>query len=234
MTALRQFRSLIYSIPLCLLATAFLVSGALLTATEDGIQMQRRLFKLWARWILWICRVRVRLNGFDALPTGGPYIFAANHVSLLDAPILIAAIPLDLCFLVKYRFIPVLELFLYRTGQIAIRRANEAEERRTLEEAAESLPNDPRSLIVFPEAHRSTDEATKFRDDPAFLAIASGRPLIPVRIEGVRAALPGKSTLIIGGTVDVYLGEPTSTEGLDPRTVTNQLRGQIAALAHSH
>ena len=231
---LRHLRSVLYTIPLCLLATALLICGGLLTATEDGARAQRALFKCWAQWILWICRLRVRAHGVADLEPDGAYVFASNHTSILDAPILIAAIPNDLCFLVTCRFIPVLELFLRRTGQIGIRRNNATQESRSLEEAADAFSNESRSLVVFPEGHRSAMCRAPFRDDAAHLAISSARPLVPVRVEGVRAALPGKSTLIIGGTVDVYVGSPTPTRGLDARTATNKLRDQIAALAHLH
>jgi 1-acyl-sn-glycerol-3-phosphate acyltransferase len=233
MTALRHLRSLLFTIPLCLLATAFLMFGGLLTATEDGVQMQRALFKRWARWILWICRLRVRVHGLNALQTGRAYIFASNHASLLDAPVLIAAIPDDLCFLVKYRFIPVLELFLFRTGQFAVRRTNDAEARRSIQEAAANLSTESRSLVVFPEGGRSESGLADFRDDAAFLALSSMRRLVPVWLRGTQTALPKNSTLIRGGTVDVYLGEPISTNGLDPRTATNNLRDGIEALAHT-
>ena len=234
MIKMAHLRSFLYTIPLCLIASGLLICGAFLTATEDGVRMQEALFRWWARCILRICRVQLRVRGLDNLQTDLNYVFASNHASLLDVPVLIAAIPNNFRFLVKYRFIPVVELFLHQTGQIPVRRANAAETSRSLEEAAGIFTNQSLSLLVFPEGARSDSGLLEFRDDAAFLSITSGRSLVPVRILGTGDVLPKNSTIIRGGLVHVHIGGPILTTSLDrngPKALTNDLRDHIAALA---
>jgi 1-acyl-sn-glycerol-3-phosphate acyltransferase len=231
---LAYFRSVVYTIPLCSIATAILICGAFLTATQDGVRMQEALFKWWARCILRICRVQLFVHGLENIQANTNYIFASNHASLLDVPVLIAAIPNDFRFLVKYRFIPLVELFLHQTGQIPIRRANPTETNRSLDDAARILSASSRSLLVFPEGDRSDVGLRTFRDDAAFLSITCGRSLVPIRIIGTREILPKNSTIVRGGSVHVYVGNPISTSGLGfrgPKALTDDLRDHIATLA---
>jgi 1-acyl-sn-glycerol-3-phosphate acyltransferase len=65
------------------------------------------------------------------------------------------------------------------------------------------------SVMLFPEGTRSTTgRMSKFRVGPALVAIATGVPVMPVYMEGLREIRPKGSKLMTAGPVTVQIGAP--------------------------
>ena len=131
-----------------------------------------------------LARLLYRIEIAGTVPPG-PVIVAANHESMLDPPLLALAARQPLHFLAKA------ELWRYRPGAwlmdalggIPIRR-----DRRDLLSVgrAEELLHAGESVAIFPQG---TVQGGAWTRGAARLALATGAPLVPVRIVGTKRAL---------------------------------------------
>jgi 1-acyl-sn-glycerol-3-phosphate acyltransferase len=136
---------------------------------------------------------RLRLIGRDNIPTGGPAMLAANHVSILD-PIPIALGPSSLGRTV--RFLAAAEAFrwplvgwgLRRIRQIPIRRG--ARDVGALDRAAVVIRRGALAGI-FPEGRVSDDGRLQpLRRGAARIALAARVPIVPVAVWGTQVRWP--------------------------------------------
>lgn len=158
--------------------------------------------------------VSVDIEGVGNLPDAGNWALVANHTSYLDGMMLVIAIPHDLRFVAKIelrkRF--VAGVFLRRLDTIFVER-NDPRMGATLADAlAEALENGSR-LAVFPEGTFFRNAALLPFHMGVFLAAArSGRPVVPVALEGVRDLLRSESWLLRSGAVTVQVEAPQQAD----------------------
>src|SRR2546430_15951003 len=95
-------RSLLFSTPLLLLATIVLGTVSVVASffDNDG-NTQHLLARLWARILLAVSFIRVRVEGLDGLDRRASYVFVANHASYMDIPALLATLPFQFRFFAK-------------------------------------------------------------------------------------------------------------------------------------
>ena len=113
-------------------------------------------------------------------------MFAANHQSIYDIPILFASIPLQLRIVAKASLgsIPFLGWHLHRTGHLLVDRKNPGAD---IVQKMRRLVSESHSLIVFPEGTRSVDgRVGRFKKGSFLVAINAGLPVVPVSISGSR------------------------------------------------
>jgi len=230
-------RSLLISIPASLGYTAVLVTFSFLILPFATREQQAALFRYWGRCMMWICRVRYRVTGLENLDPRQNYIFASNHISLLDTPLLVSQLPRALCFLAKKELfsVPFMGWYLRHQGHIPIERSDPKATLRSMAEAARVIEQERRSLLAFPEGTRSTDgQMLPFKEGTAMLALRSQTPLLPVAVVGTERIMVAKSLEIRGGQVELRLGAPIPVEGLDVKSrgeLTERLRQAIECLA---
>ena len=167
-----------------------------------------------------------------------PVIFAANHHSHLDTGLLLSLLP---------------ERFRHRTVVAAAadyffdRRAKgtfhalafgavpmeRTKVNRRSAVVATDLLAEGWSLLIFPEGGRSPDGwAQDFRGGAAYLAVRSGRPVVPVYLEGTRHMWPKGQRLPRPHKVTVTFGTPISPDpGEDARRLAARLERSVAVLA---
>ena len=125
-----------------------------------------------------------------------PVIFAANHASHLDTPLLLTTLPArfrhrtvvaaaaDYFFDRRWKAV----LWSFTLAAIPIERARV---NRRSAEVASDLLGDNWNLVIFPEGGRTPDGwAQEFRGGAAYLALRTGAPVIPVYLHGTRHILP--------------------------------------------
>jgi len=129
----------------------------------------------------------------------GPVIFAANHASHVDTPLLLTTLPLEfrhrtiVAAASDYFFDRTWKAVLWSFALAAIPIERSKVNRRSADTAAELL-EDGWNLVIFPEGGRSPDGWTQpFRGGAAYLARRTGRPVVPVYLHGTRH-VAGKST----------------------------------------
>jgi 1-acyl-sn-glycerol-3-phosphate acyltransferase len=174
------------------------------------------------------------LNDIEA-----PVIFAANHASHVDTALLLSSLP------VRFRHRTVVaaaadyffdrrwkaDLFAFSLAAIPIERARV--NRRSADLAAELLADDW-NLVIFPEGGRSPDGwgQTWTPASAAYLAARTGRPVVPVHLDGTRHILPKGGGGLRRTPTTVLFGSPLQPdEGEDVRKFGSRIEAAVAALA---
>jgi 1-acyl-sn-glycerol-3-phosphate acyltransferase len=232
--------SLVFVDPLIILSTIFFGSiSVLVSLFESSGRTQIRVARAWSRSLLRFAGVKVNVDGFGKISASGSYVFAANHLSYMDTPVVLTHIPVQFRFLAKKGLfqIPLLGTHLAQAGHIPVPREDPRAAVKTLVHAAEVVRKKAISVLIFPEGGRSEDgDLQPFKEGAAYIAIKSGVPLVPVAIIGTRKILAVGSATFRRGHVKLLIGDPIPTTGLtlrDRKMLTEEAREQIAAiLAH--
>lgn len=186
----------------------------------------------WARWIAWSSGMRVVTHGRTAIDASRPHIYVANHVSIMDIPAILLAVP-DHGFVAKRELsrVPFFGAAARAVGVVYIDRENRKSAFAAYEEAAEKVRGG-RSLIVFPEGTRGAEYGLReFKKGPFVLAIRSGVPIIPVVIHGTIEVTPNGRLDVTPGTVNIHLLDPVPTAGLSYEArneLAETVRGRMA------
>ena len=228
------FRALLITDPLIIIATAVMGAISLVVSVFDhNGRKQIRVARVWSRMLLRIAGVRVETHGLQKIDPDGAYVFASNHVSYMDTPVVLALIPVQFRFLAKRSLfrIPLLGHHLKRAGHIPVPRDNPREAIRTMAEAGRAVRERGISLLIFPEGGRSADGTLQtFKEGVAYIAIKAGAPVVPIAIEGTMHVVAMHSAIVRPGRVVLHIGDPIPTEGLtlaDRGRLTEQIREQV-------
>jgi 1-acyl-sn-glycerol-3-phosphate acyltransferase len=142
--------------------------------------------RLWSRPIGWIVDhvvYRTAVAGKSNVPAAGPVVFAANHISFLDGPVMFGASPRPMHILVKKEmFKGFIGKVLRGSGQIPVDRAGD----RTALHLGKKLLDAGRCVGILPEGTRGSGSAESISNGVAWLALNSGATVIPVAILGTR------------------------------------------------
>jgi 1-acyl-sn-glycerol-3-phosphate acyltransferase len=176
-----------------------------LQLADQRAHTERGRITLWAgealRQVLLFPALRLvtplTVEGAEHLRGDGPFIFAANHSSHLDAPVILAALPGRLRRRVRvaaaadYFFTNRVKGLLVSTMLNAFAFERKGPGCNASLEEAQRLLRARQSVLIFPEGTRSPDgEMQPFKRGVGTLALADGIPVIPIRIEGARDAWP--------------------------------------------
>jgi len=149
-----------------------------------------------------VAGVRVRTEGLENIPPG-VCIFAANHVSNLDPPAALIAIPRRISFLAKREVfnVPIVGTAL-RLGKIVpVDRSDRDAAIASIDQAVQYV-NEGISFVVFPEGTRSKDGQLKpFKKGTFVMAIQGRVPVVPVSILGSRERMPKGTLATIPGEI---------------------------------
>ena len=171
----------------------------------------------WSRQLLRIGGLPITVKGLEHIERGKSYVVCVNHQSLVDIPVLFAALPIPIRFMAKKSlfYIPIFGWSLYAAGFVPVDRNGGKKAREALRRAAMRI-RDGRSVTVFPEGTRSPDgKIHEFKAGAFILAIESGAPILPVVIRGTFEAAPKSTICVWPHPVEVSVCEPIQTEGLD-------------------
>ncbi len=169
---MKRLRGVLFADPAIVLATIFFGTVSLVVSFFDQTgATQIRVARAWARTLLAVSGVRVRVEGLEQIDPAGSYVFISNHLSYMDTPVALAHIPVQFRFLAKRGLfqIPFLGQHLSRAGHIPVPREDPRAAVKSMQIAAEAIQQKKISLLIFPEGGRSHD------GDPA--ALQRGRRL---------------------------------------------------------
>lgn len=170
-------------------------------------------------------RYDVRVHHAERFPAAGPVVVAANHIGVIDGPLLAIFAPRPVHALTKREmYAGRLGRFLHLVGQVPLDREHTDPEaiRTSLQILAAGG-----AVGVFPEGTRGDGELQTFRAGAAYLAMVSGAPVVPITFLGTRE--PGGQSGSLpprGSRIDIVVGRPFPVARCDwPRT-----REQIGAM----
>jgi 1-acyl-sn-glycerol-3-phosphate acyltransferase len=229
-------RSMLFSTPLLFLATIFMGTVSLLASLVDGSgRSQHAIARVWARMLLAVCFIRVRVEGLEKLDPHASYVFVANHASFMDIPAILARLPYQFRFFAKkglYK-IPFLGTHLKRAGHLPVDRSNVRASLKSMSEGAQYIMQRQISVLLFPEGGRSQHTLQEFKEGAAYIAIKAGVPAVPMGLVGMRELLPMGAGHIRAGRTVLRIGDPIPTAGLklsDRGELNQKLHLEVARL----
>jgi len=187
--------------------------------------------KNWARCLLSIIGVDLRVMGAEKINPNQSYIFIANHSSLLDIPVLQSALDNDFRIIYKKELekIPIFGYGLKKSPYIAVVRDDPRESMTSIENAINTIKQGA-SVLIFPEGTRSPDgELQEFKRGAFLLASRSQKTIVPIAIIGTNKLLPSKKFDIRKGKVSLIIGEPIQNE-IKSRSDEKELMAKVHSI----
>lgn len=178
--------------------------------------------------------IRYRVAGREHIPPTA-VVFCSNHESNVDPPVLFRALHPQLHILYKaelHKF-PIMGTAFDVGGFVAVERHNRERAMESIGLGAQSL-RAGNSFLIFPEGTRSrTGDLLPFKKGGFIMAIQAQAPIVPVAVQGGRAAMRKGSAIVRPVHVSVKIGEPIPTAGLtldDRDALIERVRGAIGGL----
>lgn len=219
---LYRWRTNILQAPLFFLYTAICGSMSLFVSLfEKSGRLQHRLAQIWARGCIKISGSHLVVRDAENLRTYPVAVYAANHTSYMDTPVIFSTLPFQFRILAKKELwtMPFIGWHLNRSGQIPVDSVSSNSTVSSLGAAVRAL-RAGMPLFVFPEGARTPDGTTQpFLAGAAFLAIRAQVPLVPIALSGVYDLLPMHTRHFYPGEITLTVGEPISTAGMTLRQV---------------
>jgi len=172
--------------------------------------------RLWSQLILGTIFSPVGVTGLSQIDTRKPHVYAVNHASALDIPVLYVHLPFQFRIAFKKELLsyPIVGWHLKRSGQVAIDQQNPTRSIGSIRTALKSLKAGM-PLVIFPEGGRTPDgEIKPFLPGAFFLAIKAQLDIVPIALVGTFELLPMNTYHIKSRPLEMRVGEPISTAGL--------------------
>ena len=193
----------------------------------------------WSEMLIKTSGVQLEIRGKKNIKDNKNYIFAPNHSSFMDFPVLFVAVNKYLVFVAKKELerIPIFKSILSISGSIFVDRKNTNDAIDSLDELKSDIKNTPRSVVVFPEGTRSNlNQLKSFKKGAAVLSINTGLPIIPVYIMGSFDWWNTKNFRKNSNKIVVNFGKPIITENKqyeDRKNITNSIKREIIKLQNN-
>lgn len=174
----------------------------------------RAFFTLMCRW---------RVEGIENIPKTGGVIYAPNHTSHLDPPLVGSAGSRRTFFMAKWELfsVPILGWCIRRTHAFPVSRGSA--DRQAIRQA-EGLLKRGEVVILFPEGTRSEDGRLQDAElGLAMIAARAGVPVVPVGIIGSNRALPRGSVFVRPAQITVRFGTPVFCDSVTSSRVSREV-----------
>ncbi len=232
----QRWHSNIFRAPVFFIVTALFGTLALIASlwAKTG-RTQHRIAQIWARACVLASGAKLIVRGAANLRASPVAVYAANHTSYMDTPVIFSTLPFQFRILAKKELwsLPFIGWYLNRSGQIAVDTDNPRATLSSLSNGVKAL-RAGMPLFVFPEGSRTPDgELKAFLAGAAFLAIRAQVPVVPIALSGVYDLLPIHTSHFYPCRVSLTAGEPIETAGMTPRQVdelSERLRSEIARM----
>ncbi len=159
----------------------------------------RAIFTVYFRW---------RVVGVERIPMDGPVVFASNHASFLDPPLIGASVPREASFLAReslFRF-PLLGAVIRSINAVPVDRDGKSPRglKAILDRLSTGMP-----VVLFPEGTRTRDgRLLPARSGVGLAVVKSGAPVVPIRIFGSFESYSRKMWFPRPCKISVVYGDP--------------------------
>jgi 1-acyl-sn-glycerol-3-phosphate acyltransferase len=235
-----RWLSYLLLVPLVGLATGFYGCISLVCGLWDKSGRQQHFIAhIWARTLLLISLSPVEIIGREKLHEHETAVYASNHLSYMDTPVLFAKLPFQFRILAKQSLwkTPFIGWYLNRSGQVPVDsnspRSLVASLNRGVATLKHGLP-----LVLFPEGGRAaTGQLQAMMSGCAYMAIKAQVPLIPLTLIGTYELLPIHVYALHPRPLKIVVGDAISTIGLTSRdadALTKRLYDAISTAYMQH
>ena len=197
-----------------------------------------RVGDIGVRLGLFLSGITYVVEGGERILAGRAAVYAVNHASNIEPPILFTALRrvhprLRILYKAELRKLPVLVQAWDLAGFVPLERGNPEQSLPAIDAAAAAL-REGNSFLIFPEGTRSrTGVLLPFKKGGFIMAIKGQAPIVPVAISGTRNALRKGSFIIRPVTVTIRVGHPVETSGRrneERDVLIGEVRRQIEAM----
>jgi 1-acyl-sn-glycerol-3-phosphate acyltransferase len=194
--------------------------------------------RTWSWMIMKTILSPVKVTGLDKIDVAKPHVYAVNHASAMDIPVLYVYLPFQFRIVFKKELLayPVVGWQLKRSGQVCIDQQKPTNSIAAIRSAVKSLKAGM-PLVIFPEGGRTPDgEIKPFLPGAFFLAIKAPVDIVPVALVGTYELLPMNTYHLKCRPLEMRVGEPISTAGLSMRdmdAVSEQVKKAIEELYYA-
>ncbi len=191
----------------------------------------------WLRAAVWgaraICGVRWRVRGMDNLPTAADktasVILLSKHQSTWETFAYPALMPHPLAYVFKREllYIPFFGWAMARLDMVHIDRSKRAEAWNRVAAQGAKVMARGHWIIMFPEGTRiARGKAGTYKTGGTRLAVATGRPVVPIAVNSARC-WPRKTFLLSPGVVEVSIGKPIASVGREADELMREVEAWI-------
>lgn len=193
-------------------------------------KVQRRLVWIVLR-VFYKIVYRIKIEGTENIPKEGAFVICGNHVDFVKVPVIVLFSPRKINFIAKAELFnnPVLAWLGRLFDVIPVKRG-----KQDVDSMKKSLKvlNNGEGLGLFPEGTtRGLEKGAKVKNGAAFMALRTGKPIVPVGVEVTKRPFP-KIIVRYGKVLDYsqYQSRTPEKEVLDK--VTTEMMGVIIGLAN--
>ncbi len=182
----------------------------------------------WAKLIMKTIGSPVRINGLEKIDASKTHVYAVNHASAMDIPVLYACLPFQFRIVHKKELLsyPIVGWHLKRSGQVCVDQQHPSRSIASIRSALKTLKAGM-PLVIFPEGGRTADGRIQpFLPGAFFLAIKAQVDIVPVALVGTYELLPMDTFHIKPRPLEMRVGEPIATAGLSLREM-EALSGKV-------
>jgi 1-acyl-sn-glycerol-3-phosphate acyltransferase len=231
------FRWLTYLVLLPLIAASTIFFGCISLICglwDKSGRQQHFIAHLWARSLLILSLSPITLIGEEKLGLHQTAVYASNHLSYYDTPVLFARLPFQFRIMAKQGLwkIPFIGWYLNRSGQVPVDQSSSRNAVASLNRCVQTLRHGL-PMVIFPEGGRtSTGLPQSFVSGAAYMAIKAQVPLVPITLVGTYELLPIHTYHLHPRPLAIIIGDPIPTVGLTTRNadaVTELLLKTITA-----
>jgi 1-acyl-sn-glycerol-3-phosphate acyltransferase len=210
--------------------------GLILSIFEWKGKILGHVAHIWSKLILASAGVKYSVKGLDQLDQNLNYIFVGNHESAFDIPLAWAGIKHHLVSVskIELKWIPIFGWAMQAAKHIFVDRSNRLKAIKSLQNAAESIKKNPRSVMLFPEGTRSKDgKIHQFKKGGLLLAIQAQLPVVPMALCGTRDVAVKGAHKLKSTPIELHIGEPIDTKGMtfgDRNILTDKVFKEVVRL----
>lgn len=175
---------------------------------------------------------RLEVEGLENVPSNGPTILVANHISSMDIVTIGLPVKRHEHHMAKVELfgVPVLGSIMRLLGAFPVRRGESDRESLRI---AEDVLNAGQVLVIFPEGHRSgTGKMAAGLPGVALIAMRTGAPIVPVGISGTERVLKGFRVGPWAPKVRMVFGKPFTLTADGKRRSEDLRRGIDSIMRH--
>ena len=174
--------------------------------------------------------MQLQVIGLENVPASGGVLLVSNHLAQIDSFLLLHILPRPISFMAKEEIFvhPASDYFCRHLGAFPVHR--DRLDTWALKYALREVLAKGNVLGIYPEGERSEGkQLQEAKVGPAFLAIKSKRPLIPIAITGTHRVLQQRWPLRV--PVQVRFGEPLHPlPDESPQELTERMMHTIAGM----
>jgi 1-acyl-sn-glycerol-3-phosphate acyltransferase len=204
----------------------------------DTERILHNFARAWSWMIMKTIFSPVKVTGLEKIDTTKPHVYAVNHASALDIPVLYVYLPFQFRIAFKKELLsyPIVGWHLKRSGQICVDQQNPAGSIGSIRSALKSLKAGT-PLVIYPEGGRTPDgQINPFLPGAFFLAIKAHVDIVPVALVGTYELLPMNTYHIKSRPLEMRVGDPISTAGLtghDMQALSDRVQKAVEDLYES-